>query len=44
MLNIKARIIDFDDEWVILETYKKDKKYQNVVRLSLITDIIEINE
>ena len=44
MMSIKSRIIDFNDEWVILETYKKDKKYQNVVRLSLITDIIEINE
>lgn len=44
MMNIKARIIEFDDEWVVLETYKKDKKYQNIVRISYINDIIEINE
>lgn len=43
-LNIKARIIDFDDEWVILETYKKEKKYECIVRISNINNIIEINE
>lgn len=44
MMNIKARIIDFDDEWIILETYKKDRKYRSIIRISLITDILEIND
>lgn len=44
MMKITATIIDFDDEWIILETFKKDKKYRHIIRISLITDIIEIQD
>lgn len=37
-------ITDVDDEWVVIETVKKDKKRTRIIRKTLITGVKEIKQ
>lgn len=42
--NTKGTIIDFDDEWIIIEIQRKKENVYEVIRKSFISDIKEIYE